>query len=73
MGCGALEARAFTAADADTLFDSHIKAFYREQDGRAWFTKDTEGGKADFWKRAEELEMVLVKDRHGPMAPSMVR
>ena len=50
---------AFTSADADALFEAHAKAFYREENGRAWFTKDTEGGKADFWTRAEQLEMVL--------------
>ncbi|MDB6174408.1 MAG: hypothetical protein JWL59_3719 [Chthoniobacteraceae bacterium] len=52
-------ARAFTAADADTLFEAHAAAFYRVEDGRAWFTKSTEGGKADFWMRAEQMEMVL--------------
>jgi predicted alpha-1,6-mannanase (GH76 family) len=56
---GALPVRAFTAADADTLSDAHTKAFYREKEGRAWFTKNTEGGRADFWKRAEQLEMLL--------------
>lgn len=59
VSCGALAARAFTSADADTMFQAHAKAFYREKDGRAWFTRDTEGGKADFWMRAEQLEMVL--------------
>ncbi|MDB6068833.1 MAG: hypothetical protein JWL81_4 [Verrucomicrobiales bacterium] len=61
-----MPARAFTAADADAIFDAHAKAFYREADGKAWFTKDTEGGKADFWMRAEMLEMVLdVFERSG--------
>lgn len=59
VGCVALAARAFTAADADAIFDAHTKAFYREEGGRAWFTKDTEGGKADFWRWAEQMEMVL--------------
>jgi predicted alpha-1,6-mannanase (GH76 family) len=57
--CVTPTARAFPAADADTLFDAHTKAFYREEGGRAWFTKNTEGGKADFWKEAEQMEMVL--------------
>ena len=57
--CPALTARAFTAADADTLFEAHTKAFYRTDDGRAWHTKNTEEGKADFWTRAEQMEMVL--------------
>jgi len=56
---GALMARAFTAADADTLFQAHTKAFYREKGGRAWYLKNTEGGKADYWMWAEQLEMVL--------------
>ena len=59
VSCGALTAQTVTPADADTLFDAHTKAFYREKDGRAWYTKDTEGGKADFWTQAEQLEMVL--------------
>src|SRR2546430_792488 len=59
VSCGALTARAFTAADADTIFDAHIKAFYREEGGRAWFAKDTQGGKADFWRSAEQMEMLL--------------
>ena len=59
VNCGALTALAFTAADADTLFEAHTRAFYRVEDGRAWFTKSTEGGKADFWMRAEQMEMVL--------------
>ena len=49
----------FTAADADTLFAAHAKAFYRVEDGRAWFLESTEGGKASFWMRAELMEMVL--------------
>lgn len=52
-------ARAFTAADADALFQAHTQAFYREQDGRAWFKETTEGGKASYWMRAEQMEMVL--------------
>ncbi len=52
-------AHAFTAADADTLFESHSKAFYRTDEERGWHAKDTEEGKADFWKSAEQMEMVL--------------
>jgi predicted alpha-1,6-mannanase (GH76 family) len=59
VSCEASTARAFTSADADALFEAHAKAFYRVEDGRAWFTKSTEGGKADFWMGAEQLEMVL--------------
>jgi predicted alpha-1,6-mannanase (GH76 family) len=57
--CSAWSAQAFTTADADTLFEAHAKAFYQEKDGRAWHTKSTDEGKADFWTRAEQMEMVL--------------
>jgi len=57
--CGTLTAWAFTAADADTIFNSHAKAFYREDSGRAWFAESTEGGKVSYWMRAEQMEMVL--------------
>jgi predicted alpha-1,6-mannanase (GH76 family) len=59
MSGGALTARAFTAADADAIFDAHTKAFYRVTNDVAWHTKTTDGGKADFWMQAEQLEMVL--------------
>ncbi len=51
--------RAFTAADADAIFDAHTKAFYHLEGDRAWHTKNTEEGVADFWTRAEQMEMVL--------------
>src|ERR1041385_1204324 len=57
--CGPLAARAFTSADADTLFDAHTKAFYRMKDGRAWYQESTDGGKVSYWMRAEQMEMVL--------------
>ena len=59
MSCGALTARAFTSADADTILEAHAKAFYREVGGRAWFAESTEGGKVSYWMRAEQMEMVL--------------
>src|SRR5436190_21114811 len=36
VSCGAQTARAFTAADADAIFDAHTKAFYRVTNGVAW-------------------------------------
>ena len=57
--CGTLTVRAFTSADADTSFEAHTGAFYREKDGRAWFQESTEGGKVSYWMRAEQMEMVL--------------
>jgi predicted alpha-1,6-mannanase (GH76 family) len=59
LGGGTPRSEAFTAADADMLFEAHSKAFYRIEDGRAWHAKDSEDGKADFWTRAEMMEMVL--------------
>src|SRR6478736_2578868 len=59
ISCVTLTARAFTAADADTLFEAHTKAFYQEKEGRAWFKESTDGGKVSYWMRAEQLEMVL--------------
>jgi predicted alpha-1,6-mannanase (GH76 family) len=59
VSCVTLTAQSITSADADTLFEAHAKAFYREKEGQAWFTKNTEGGKADYWMRAEQMEMVL--------------
>lgn len=57
---GSPTARAFTAADADAMFDAHAKAFYREKDGKAWFLEGTEGDqKVSYWMRAEQMEMVL--------------
>lgn len=53
-------ARAFTSADADTLFDGHTKVFYRMTNGGAFYLKNTGGNKpADFWTEAEQMEMVL--------------
>lgn len=58
VSCGT--ARAFTAADADAIFEAHTAAFYREKDGRGWHLKNTGSNKkADYWTRAEQLEMVL--------------
>ena len=59
LSCGALTARAFTAPDADAIFDAHTKAFYRVTNGVAWHAKSTDGGKADYWMQVEQLEMVL--------------
>lgn len=58
--CGPPTARAFTSADADTLFAAHTRAFYRLTNGGAFYQKDTDENKpADFWTEAEQMEMVL--------------
>src|SRR5262245_31976139 len=49
-----VDARAFTAADADAAFEAHIKAFYEADDSGAWFKENTEGGKVSYWMRAEQ-------------------
>jgi predicted alpha-1,6-mannanase (GH76 family) len=55
-----METRAFTPADADTIFDAHAKAFYRVKGGGAFYRKGTEANEsADFWTEAEQMEMVL--------------
>jgi predicted alpha-1,6-mannanase (GH76 family) len=59
LACRLPSAQAVSTAEADALMDAHTKAFYREKDGLAWFAKDTEGGKTDFWMAAEQLEMVV--------------
>ena len=56
---GVLQAQAFTPADRDASFNAHIRAFYEEKDGHAWFKESNEGGKVSYWMRAEQLEMVL--------------
>ena len=57
---GSPTARAFTSADAETLFDAHTKAFYRTTNSGAYYRKDTEENiPADFWTEAEQMEMVL--------------
>ena len=66
-------ALAFTAADAETMFDAHAKAFYREEGGRAWYAKSTEGDKkTDFWMAAEQMEMVLDAYEHSGKSRPMV-
>jgi predicted alpha-1,6-mannanase (GH76 family) len=59
-------------ADAETSFDAHSKAFYRVSNDRGWFAKTTEGGKADFWTRAEQMEMVLDAYERKPRAQPLV-
>src|ERR1022692_466417 len=52
-------ALAFTANDADTMFGAFSSAFY-SQNGTNGYFKDTQiGGRADFWKQAEEIECVI--------------
>lgn len=59
LSAGVGSAQAFTPGDADTMFEAHLKAFYAEKDGKAWFKESTEGGKVSYWMRAGQMEMVL--------------
>jgi predicted alpha-1,6-mannanase (GH76 family) len=52
-------ARAFTGADADTIFTAYNDAFYFTQGSNGFYRATTEGGKTLFWDRAEQMEMVL--------------
>ncbi|HEV2696158.1 MAG TPA: glycoside hydrolase family 76 protein [Verrucomicrobiae bacterium] len=52
-------ARAFTPAEADTIFSAYTKAFYFTNEHGGFFHATTEGGKTFFWDRAEEMEMLL--------------
>jgi predicted alpha-1,6-mannanase (GH76 family) len=69
---GAATAAAFTLEDARTLLQAHTIAFYEvKEDGRAWFKKNNDGGKADFWKRAEMMEMELDAYERSSEAPQL--
>lgn len=55
----ALPLPAFEEEDAKTLYEGHVKAFYRERDGVAIWRESTEGGVVSYWMWAEQMEMVL--------------
>src|SRR3954466_8274339 len=50
---------AFTAQDADTLFDAFNKSFYVVKNGKGYYKDDTTKGRNHFWTQAEEIEMIL--------------
>ena len=54
-----LAGRAFTSADADTIFAAYHDAFFFTNAGKGFYHATTDGGKTMFWDRAEQLEMVL--------------
>jgi len=48
------------AADADTLMAAFNRAFYVRTNGIGYFSASTTSHKpADFWKLAQEIEMVI--------------
>lgn len=51
--------RAFSTVDADAAFDAFNDAFYVLSNGKGYYKRDTTGGHADFWKSAEEIEMIV--------------
>jgi predicted alpha-1,6-mannanase (GH76 family) len=50
---------AFEAKDAGTLYEAHIKSFYKERGESAFLKESTEGGLVSYWMWAEQMEMVL--------------
>ncbi len=50
---------AISAGEADAAFDSFNSAFYVVSNGRGYYKADTAGGRADFWKSAEMIEMII--------------
>ena len=50
---------AFTAADAEQIFSGYTRAFYFSEGTNGCFHATTSGGKSDFWKRAEQMELLL--------------
>jgi len=47
-----------TSSQAATAFASFTAAFYAASNGQAYYHTSTLGGRADFWKQAEMIEMV---------------
>lgn len=55
----ALPANAFEVHDAETLYEAHMKAFYKERGEHAFLRESTEGGLVSYWMFAEQMEMIL--------------
>jgi hypothetical protein len=51
--------QAISSAEADASFDSFNTAFYVVSNGRGYYRTDTAGGRADFWKYAEMIEIII--------------
>jgi predicted alpha-1,6-mannanase (GH76 family) len=57
---------AFSASDADNVFNSYNNSFYVSSAGQGYYKMDTAGGRADFWRQSEEIEMIIdAYDRTG--------
>lgn len=61
-----IPASGFTSHDADAAFAAYNTSFYVVSNGFGYYKKNTDGGHADYWKQAEEIEMILdVYERTG--------
>jgi len=58
LGLSAPDAGAITAANATTAMNSYNNAFYSETGGLGYYKVSTASTSRDFWKLAEEIEMV---------------
>jgi len=56
---GVARLAAFTSIDADETFSAYTKAFYFAKGTNGYIRATTAGGRSDFWKCAEEMEMLL--------------
>ncbi len=69
--CGGVSASAFTAADANTLFNAYNTAFYVTNGGNAYYKLNNGSGTGPgWWTFAEEIEMA--EDAYGS-SPSAYR
>ncbi|MES2476705.1 MAG: glycoside hydrolase family 76 protein [Verrucomicrobiota bacterium] len=58
---------AFTDADADRIYDAFNQTFYQSQSGgRAYYSENTDGGRAWFWGQANMIEMVADSNDRAP-------
>jgi predicted alpha-1,6-mannanase (GH76 family) len=53
-----IAAFAFTSRDADAAFDAYNTNFYVVHDSFGFYKTNLRGGRSDFWKQAEQIEMI---------------
>lgn len=68
-------ARAMDPGAADIAFNAYNSRFYVLNHGLGHYKEDTEGGRTDFWVRAEQIEMIEdAYDRtHNPATRRMIQ
>src|SRR5690348_15413954 len=59
ISLGEARLAAFTGVDANRVFSAYSNAFYFTEGTNGYLRATTAGGKSDFWKRAEQMEMLL--------------